>query len=401
MAYTVHCVHADRQDWAASLRAQLGEAVAGLDASVSTVRVLDGYPAPAGRDPNSPAVVVYLGSPAGAASAECSRQVSKALADHLLVLPCVSRLASFPAHTPEPLHRFNGLEWPGKRAPAKVVHFVLEALGLEERQRRVFLSHRRSDALVLTEQLHDRLVKSRFWPFVDRFGIDPAEDVQQRIFEALEEAAFVLLMESPQAADSRWVHDEVYYALAASLGILIVSFPEARELPRTQNLPRIRLNDTDLKPGRGGQRVLKAGTLDRLALEVEAIHAKALVRRRNRLVLHARDAAEKAGFVATERPDGLLLVSDPAPAGASRGAPRHLVHFVPRPPQPKDLFFVDAERRRLRDPRPEAVLIHATSRLSRDSSGLLQWCLAGHDVRLITDLRVGKDWMRPSEGRQQ
>jgi hypothetical protein len=217
MAYTVHCVHADRQDWAASLRAQLGQAVAGLDASASTVRVLDGYPAPAGRDPNSPAVVVYLGSPVGAASAQCSRQVSEALADHLLVLPCVSRLASFSAHTPEPLHRFNGLEWPGKRAPAKVVHFVLEALGLEERQRRVFLSHRRSDALVLAEQLHDRLVK----------------------------------------------------------------------------------------------------------------------------------------------------------------------------------------RRRLRDPRPEAVLIHATSRLSRDSSSLLQWCLAGHDVRLITDLRVGKDWMRPSEGRQQ
>ena len=55
----------------------------------------------------------------------------------------------------------------------------------------------------------------------------------------------------------------------------------------------------------------------------------------------------------------------------------------------------------LGETRPEAVLIHATSRLSRDSSGLLQWCLAGHDVRLITDLRVGKDWMRPSEGRQQ
>ena len=70
MAYTVHCVHADRQDWAASLRAQLGEAVAGLDASASTVRVLDGYPAPAGRDPNSPAVVVYLGSPGSGQTAK-------------------------------------------------------------------------------------------------------------------------------------------------------------------------------------------------------------------------------------------------------------------------------------------------------------------------------------------
>ena len=51
------------------------------------------------------------------------------------MLPCVDNLANFAAHTPELLRPFNGMKWQDDEAPSEIVHFVLEALGLEERQR--------------------------------------------------------------------------------------------------------------------------------------------------------------------------------------------------------------------------------------------------------------------------
>ena len=318
MAYTVYCVHADRGPWVRSLRDRLDAAVAGHGDPAGTVQVREGYVPECQRDRNSPAVAVYLGSPAGAASAECRQQVDEALADRVLVLPVVDDERNFKTHTPAPLYPFNGEAWLGDDALPRIVRFVLEALGLEERQRMVFLSHRRSDARAVAEQLHDELIKNRFWPFVDRFDIDPAEDVQQRIHAALEETAFVVLVESPAAVTSQWVLEEVTYALSASLGMLIVSFPGAAELPGTRDLPRERLNEKgDLAGGQDGQPRLEADALRRIVRRVEAIHAKAMVRRRRRLVLPTRTAFEPAGFAVAERPGDVLLVTGPGPGEAA------------------------------------------------------------------------------------
>jgi hypothetical protein len=407
MAYALYCIHEDRASWVQSLRGKIGEVVADYG---DTVQVFDGLPAAPERNRANPEVTVYLGSPAGAASAECRRQVSEALADRLLVLPIVDNLDNFAAHTPESLRAFNGMKWEGDEAPSEIVHFVLEALGLEERQRLVFLSHRRSDALALAEQLHDQLIKSRFWPFVDRFDIEPAEDVQQRIYATLEETAFVVLVESPAAALSKWVLKEVNYAVKQSLGMLIVNFPDTNPLPQTEGYPRFYLDECDLVGEQADRKVLTADALRRLVHRIEAIHAHALVRRRRRLVARTRSVAEKAGFVAVDRSRDVLLLTDASPGGDDDGMTRYLVHFVPRPPRPEDLYAVDtsregfdedSSREGFDDPPTEAVLVHATSRLSQDSSDLLDWCLDGHNVRLITDLRVGEELIHPAEGRER
>ena len=323
MAYTVYCIHADRETWVRSLRDRLSTAVAGLGDPVDTIQVCDGFPSSAGIDADAPAMAVYLGSPGGAESEECSRQIDVALAAGLLVLPCVNESENFIAHTPEgPLRRLNGVEWPTEDAPQSIVHFALEALGLEERQRMVFLSHRRSDALAMAEQLHDRLIKNRFWPFVDRFDIDPGVDVQRRIYAALEETAFVVLVESPQAALSPWVLEEVHYALRESLGMLIVTFPETAPLAGTEGLPRFFLDESKLiqevvedlesqSAHRTHQLVLTADAVEELVQEIEAIHAKALVRRRRRLV----------GEFAGEQPDLLLVLLQPAAEGVAGVVP--------------------------------------------------------------------------------
>jgi hypothetical protein len=420
MAYTVYCIQDDRQEWVRSLQDRLGEAAADIGDPADSVQVRDGFPAAAGTSTDAPAIVVYLGSPAAAASEECRQQVGAALAAGLSVLPCVDKLKNFAVHTPEgPLRRLNGVEWGTSDAPPSIIHFIRETLGLEERQRLVFLSHRRSDALALTEQLHDRLVKNRFWPFVDRFDIVPAEDVQKRIYAALEETAFVVLVESPDATLSEWVLEEVHFALRESLGMLIVTFPGTPPLAGTEGLPRFYLEQSMLtrqaagnqesnpadgtgaddgqaggSSALGGQRVLTRDALEKVVQQIEAVHSKALVRRRRRLVGHTRIAVQRAGLVPIEQPGGVLLVVEPGPDGiVTDQAPLHsLVGFSPRPPQPKDLYAVDSARARLGGPQTKAVLVHATAQVPQDASALLAWCRADRAITVLADHLVGAYW---------
>ena len=93
--------------------------------------------------------------------------------------------------------------------------------------------------------------------------------------------------------------------------------------------------------------------------------------------------------------------SDPgADSAADDAPPSSLVHFVPRPPQPKDLYAVHSARARLGGPQTEAVLVHPTSQLSQDSSDLLEWCLADRNITLLADHLVGTHWMNRPEGRE-
>ena len=212
----------------------------------------------------------------------------------------------------------------------------------------------------------------------------------------------MVLAESPAAALSDWVLKEVNYAVKQSLGMLIVNFPDTNPLPQTEGYPRFYLDEDDLVGEQADRKVLTADALARLVHRIEEIHAHALVRRRRRLVARTRSVAEKAGFVAVERPRDVLLLTDASPVGdADDGPTRYLVHFVPRPPQPKDLYAADSSRDSFDDPPTEAVLVHATARLSQDSSDLLDWCLADRNIRLITDLRVGEDLIHPAEGRER
>jgi len=350
-------------------------------------------------------MAVYLGSEQAARSSRCGDEVKAAIDAGLVILPCVRELTSFMRDTPPgPLQRYNGVEWPDAEAPGTALHFVLETLGLEDKQRMVFLSHRRSDALSLAEQLHDGLIKSRFWPFVDRFDIQPAVNVQQRIYEALEETAFVVLIESPDAESSPWVLEEVHYALRHSLGMLIVSLPDVAPLGGTNDLPRFHVREEMLtsptvsEADDGGglpaeQRVLAHDALEALIGEIESIHAQSLVRRKRRLIEHTVVAVERAGLTAREEAGNVLIVNaSDLGAGQKSRPPHSIVRFAARPPRPQDLYHADRSRLRLGGDGTGAVLVHAGPDLPQDGAELLLWCRNERDIALLPDHLVGQHW---------
>ena len=248
----------------------------------------------------------------------------------------------------------------------------------------MFISHKRSDGLGAAEQVHDELTRNRFIPFIDRFAIPHGADVQRHIADALENFAFLLVLETPEAYLSDWVFDEVDYALSHTMGTLILQWPGVvTEVPGTMGVPRIRLTDDDVTEDSHGYEVLKPAALDVLVRDVETAHAYGIVRRRRMLVRSVEDAARAGGADCTPLRDWCLDIS--AKAG------RSIVGITPRLPAAEDLQRLDEARGEI-DPHARALLVHAARQLRAPVRTHLEWVTGSRDLELLPDNAIGPRW---------
>lgn len=379
--YSVFCIHEDRASWVDELRTTLYALAASIGADAEIVTLT----ATADFDPRAAdgvAVVVYFGSPAGKASAACCDHLERACNSGFRVLPIVDDKANFSQHIPLIAQRYNAMAWLGDGAVAAIGHAIMEWLGLEDTERRAFISHRRSDALELAEQIHDELIKHRFDAFIDRFDIAPGVVVQQRIHEALEDAAFVVLVESPDAVNSTWVLEEIHYALRNSMGLLIVSLPDVQPIPGTEGLPRFRLRDDIIDPR---NRTLQDEGLENLMTVIESTHAQMLVHRRQRMIGRALEVVKRDNRFQAEELAGNLMRIHRESSADSAETVEVIVGFAPRTPRPVDLYKTDVSR--LSPPAPDAgiVLVHSSDLLPPNTVQLLEWCIDRRDAVLLSD----------------
>jgi hypothetical protein len=327
---------------------------------------------------------VCLGSPAAAADSGLDGRIVKALAGGMVVVPVVDDLANFQAETPPCLHAINGF---GLNAGTieELVRCLFETLGLEDHDRRVFISHRREDGMSAAVQLHDELSHHGFHPFIDRFYIPKGERVQDVIADSLEDFAFLLLLETPLAHTSDWVLDEVDYALAHSMGLLIVRWPgDPAPVDGTQDLPRMELDAASLVTD---PRRLDTFTPDALAAIVHAVemrHAVALVRRRRTLMSNIEDAARASSSMCTPLPGWRALVEH---SGGST-----VVGISPRLPRATDLHRLDEARVKVAGAH-DSVLVHSARVLTTDRRRHLNWVINSRSVEFVPDNAIGARWL--------
>jgi hypothetical protein len=371
----------DRVDWAAELKRSITSEILGLGVHHSVAVMV--VPAATGTL-EAPTVGVYLGSVSAVRDAPLIAEIEIALRRGLVVIPVVDALENFATQVPTALRPVHGFEWTGTDPSRRLARKVLEELGVEDRRRRVFISHKRDDGLAVAEQLHDFLSHHGFEPFIDRFGVGLGRDVQNEIADALEDCAFLLLIETPLAAGSEWAFWEVDYALSHQMGMHILTWPgDVPELPGTNRLLRQRLNPADLRSQRGYD-VLTDAALDGILGEVEAIHANAIVRRRRYLLRSAEEAARNAGFDSTPLEDWRLLVQ--AGAGPS------LVQVSARLPTVADLYSLDQAMSRPGATVPSGVLIHSARQLSSPRREELAWATRARNLTLVPENAIGRFW---------
>lgn len=375
--YVVELIQSGRNADVATVENGIVAAVQRLGLHTSASVVVGGTPT---RDDIS--VAVLLGGPQTAADSGCNAAVKAALDDLRLVIPVVDDLATYIASVPPAAAPLNGAAWVPGEPPDQLVHLVLEELGIEERRRRVFISHRRTDGLMMAEQLFDELNRHGFESFIDRFQIPPGGDVQGEIADALEDYAFVVFIESPDAHTSNWVFDEVMYATTHSIGVHIVTFPGAvTALPASDRLPRQKLRRKDVRRSKG-YTILRDAALDATIKEIEQAHAEAMVLRRRTLLRSVEDAAEIAGRTCTPLGDWRLLVEA---AGS-----REVVQVATRLPFVDDLFHLDSAVQALNC--HEGVLVHASREVPTPRADVLQWAVDQRTLSLIPENAIGARW---------
>lgn len=376
--YAIQVIHCGQPERVADLsQSVMGELLSiGLHTSVA-VTVSETPPGP-----DTPAITVLYGSTTAANSPAVGAALAEAMRAGRVVIPAVDTLENYSAQVPAPLRGINGFALGGPDPHGRLARLLLEDLGIEDQERRVFISHKRDDGLGAAEQLHNRLGQCGFSPFIDRFAIREGNDVQRYIADALEDHAFLLLLETPLAHTSEWVYDEVEYALSHTMGTLIIQWPNnPTPVPGSQGLARISLAEEDLTTDEHDYQVLTEATLNQVVAEVEAAHARGLVRRRKNLVRNVEESVLATHGVRCVALPGWRLLVDV-------GGRRQVVGLSPRRPSARDLHRIDLARAEDGDS-TSAVLVHAARVLGDNLKGHLDWVAGTRDLHLIPENAVG------------
>ena len=94
-----------------------------------------------------------------------------------------------------------------------------------------FISYSRRDAATYAKALQVALESQGLTVFRDYSDLDPGEVLNDAVRKRLRRSRYVILLDTPNARQSRYVRDEIEYALGRSLHILRVAFPRLSNGP--------------------------------------------------------------------------------------------------------------------------------------------------------------------------
>lgn len=319
-----------------------------------------------------PGLLIVLASHAATTSPTVATQIAYAQGQVVPVLPVFSAATSYTAQVPAALHPINGMSWSSVDPPDQVAQCALRLLGIADVDRRIFVSYRRTDGSAVAESIRMALLNAGWDVFLDRFSVPPAVDFQQRLDVELADKAFVLLIESPDAAGSQWVSHEVGFALRHGMGLMSLTLPTTRSHERFPGVPdamRYLLTPSHIVTGGTMRGALTPAAGDVVVAEVEARHATSLRLRREILLLSVQDALRIAGRTVTQLDESSVL--------GTSSAHRDLVRVVSRAPSPADLRTLDKLRTAHAAGRGgRGWLVHPTEDVDHDRAELIRWMTA-------------------------
>jgi len=213
-----------------------------------------------------------------------------------MIMP-VSTNAGF-RKPPEPVSGIKAAEYDGTPdAVRRIVKAAGVFLGLALRpgRQQIFVSYRASDGSELAQALHGRLRAEGFEPWLDvaEENIAIGDEVQERIRQNVEKAAMILLVDTPDAPESKWVSAEIDMAIAQLIPVLpVVASGErtSRFIP-LQSLRRqalVKQNGLDGTPLSDEDWAAVRKEIDEVLLCV--------YRRRLRILTRAQAAFEEVGY---------------------------------------------------------------------------------------------------------
>jgi len=204
------------------------------------------------------------------------------------ILPIVSGVRRVHDEIPSELQILNCL--PYSVGPERIATALLECVGLLPRQRRVFVSYRRTEAREAALQLFDAFSARLFDVFLDTHGVPPAVDFQQALWHRLCDSDVLVMLDTDTFFESRWTAAEYGRALAKQISVLRVGWPHVKPSPRTLSASRIDLTPDQIDPTTGR---LSEDVVTNISNQLELVRSKSHAVRTLNLFSNIKIAVER------------------------------------------------------------------------------------------------------------
>lgn len=225
------------------------------------------------RNAHSAFAAAYFGGPDSS-----DLELVKRLADDSLpIIPVVHPHGNFGAEVPASLQAANGLRLREDDTElTELAVALLECVGLLRRQRRVFISYRRTESSLAALQLHDLLAARGFDVFLDTHDIRPGEPFQEVLWNRLCDSDVMVMLDTPTYFDSKWTRQEIGRARAKGIQVLRVIWPAHTPSKLTDLSETIYLESDELQ-GEGGPLIEEVGS--QIVLAVESLRSRSIASR--------------------------------------------------------------------------------------------------------------------------
>ena len=197
------------------------------------------------------------------------------------LFPVVDDFAKYTAQVPGELHAINGQVWD----PVRVASDVMRGFRLTRSLRQVFISYKRSECAGLAHQLFHELNERGFRVFLDTASVEAGAEFQKALWSRMADVDIIILLDSPKALSSEWVHKELNRAQDLRMGVVQLIWPNHKRTPGTEFSYPIELHAEDFVDGRHDQAgVLKEDKLEEIIGITEGQRIRSLSARRTSLV---------------------------------------------------------------------------------------------------------------------
>jgi hypothetical protein len=223
------------------------------------------------------------------------------------VFPVVEDLNQYSKSVPSELHPINGKQWKGNEDLPSLINDVLISLRLTRELRKAFISYRRIESSGLAVQLYSQMALQGYRPFLDTAVIPAGVDVQEFLWERMADVDSVVLLDSPKALQSKWVHEELARAHNLGLGVLQLIWPNHEPTPGTEFCDPLQLTPADfVNQIFDDTGTLTLDALRRVIAETERTRNRSLRMRRLAVVNNLVDQAKRKGLDSVVQPVGAI-----------------------------------------------------------------------------------------------
>ncbi|MDI1317440.1 toll/interleukin-1 receptor domain-containing protein [Flavobacterium sp.] len=236
-----------------------------------------------------PAYVIYSGNKNNL-DADTLEILKKQKLDGNVILPIFN--TSFTDEIPDELRNQNGLKFEDNLN--KICNLILEGFELLRKNRKIFISYKRTESSNVAIQLYEALERNNFDVFIDTHSIDKGEEFQEELWHRMTDCDVILMLNTKHFLESDWCGQELEKAHLKRIGIVHLIWPDNdfQDFAQLAHSIKLKNNDfdkplfSDLTKGRLG-----IEKVDEIINLVESVRARNLAARQDALITEFTQAA--------------------------------------------------------------------------------------------------------------